>query len=289
MIRVISEFLSSEDSLITRLVCRAFKIVVDEVICYEWNHITILKEVYNITILKSNVRRQFNQLCKYCYDVIGIKSKNRGILCKKTEIMPLLIEKKQIEDESLMKLWNRVRNQLPSSVPLLTSADEIRAWMSNSANAGILSSIETLDLSNSQLQIIPTEIKRFTRLKELYLSRNRIRNIDAIGKLTQLRLLDLSRNRIQKIDAIKKLPLLINLGLSRNQIQEQDIKAIKKQLTQLQEIYYGNGLLYYILRPSNMIRSSRLSACVFIILSLYLAVSFRLLFFTVIPMSHINQ
>jgi internalin A len=76
-----------------------------------------------------------------------------------------------------------------------------------------------LDLSNKNLTEIPPEIAQLTRLRDLYLYSNQIREIpEALARrLTSLQYLDLSNNQISEIpEALAQLTSLQRLDLSNN-------------------------------------------------------------------------
>lgn len=82
--------------------------------------------------------------------------------------------------------------------------------------------VEILDLSKQHLKDVPVEIFKFTNLRELYLSKNRITKIPAeIGTLTKLEIVDFSRNKLESFpDEITKCTKLKKLIANNNIINE---------------------------------------------------------------------
>jgi len=145
---------------------------------------------------------------------------------KSHDIMEEIAE--QINDASLMKLWNRLWStikgqnpQLPE--PVLETADDLRAWMTN--NSKILNSITRLNLSSLCLSKIPPEIKYLPNLEELDLSHNYIQDITPIARFAQLKSLFLNNNHIQDLSPISSLKKLTALVVSHNKIKNADLTS----------------------------------------------------------------
>ena len=78
--------------------------------------------------------------------------------------------------------------------------------------------VQTLDLSNNQLQRIPGSLSRLVHLRELNLSRNLLKTLPkTIGKLTQLRSLDVSHNilRAEAISVSRAASLFVDGALAK--------------------------------------------------------------------------
>ena len=91
------------------------------------------------------------------------------------------------------------------------------------------SNTEALDLRNKKLSTIPIEVLEQRKLKVLYLSNNKITNIDNIDKLKNLQFIDLNGNQLTNIPL--KLSLLLKLqtlDLSHNKLY-----AIPKEIGKL--------------------------------------------------------
>ncbi|MBD2075537.1 leucine-rich repeat domain-containing protein [Phormidium sp. FACHB-592] len=112
---------------------------------------------------------------------------------------------------------------------------------------------ETLDLAGNDLEELPPEIGRLTRLRTLILGKwdeeervwkgNQLRTLSAvIGQLTNLQTLHLSGNQLRTLPAvIKQLTNLRTLHLSGNELIT--LPEFLGQLTNLQTLYlYNNGL-----------------------------------------------
>src|SRR3972149_24423 len=222
--------LDPTDLLTARAVCRRLNCNANELIRLEWgkakkippNNVIPLPGMMEFLETKgpnADPLTLFRRLAKLFRDTYGIHIHQPTVPCSATEIANLQTFAKQIEDQSLTTLWDQIRLQLNLPAPLQT-ADAIRAWMNDPANAGQLNSIITLSVVARNLRIIPSEIRLLTQLVRLFLNGNQITEIpDAIRPLTQLQVLDLLSNQITVIpDAIRDLTQLQILDLTRNQI-----------------------------------------------------------------------
>src|SRR3990172_4554490 len=243
IIQKILEGLDNTALLNTRTVCRGLNCNANELIRREWektkqlppNNVIPLQEMMASLETKdpnADPLMLFRRLAKLFSDTYGIHIHQPTVPCSATEIANLQTFAKQIEDQSLITLWDQIRLQLNLPVPLQT-ADAIRAWMNDPANAGQLNSIITLRVVRRNLRIIPSEIRLLTQLRHLTLAYNKITAIpDAISALTQLQELDLTHNQITVIpDAISALTQLHRLDLTCNLIRE--IPDAIRDLTQL--------------------------------------------------------
>src|SRR3990167_9769189 len=216
--------------LTARAVCKMFKCNIDALSRHEWGKTKQLPpngaiplpgmmEFLETKDPNADPLTLFRRLAKLFSDTYGIHIHQPTVPCSATEIANLQTFAKQIEDQSLTTLWDQIRLQLNLPAPLQT-ADAIRAWMNDPANAGQLNSILTLSVVAENLRIIPSEIRLLTQLQLLNLSSNQITAIpDEIRDLTQLRYLYLDRNQITVIpDSIRDLTQLRVLDLANNQI-----------------------------------------------------------------------
>src|SRR3972149_5691414 len=248
--------LDPTDLLTARAVCRRLNCNANELIRLEWgkakkippNNVIPLQEM--MASLETNDPNAdpltlFRQLAKLFSDTYGIHIHQPTVPCSATEIANLqTFAKQQVEDQSLITLWGQIRLQLNLPVPLQT-ADAIRAWMNDPANAGQLNSIIALSVVAGNLRIIPSEIRLLTQLQLLNLSSNQITAIpDAISALTQLQFLNLANNQITAIpDAISALTQLQVLYLADNQIREISDKLRLRALTQLRRLTLDYNLI----------------------------------------------
>ena len=104
-----------------------------------------------------------------------------------------------------------------------------------------LEKVPSLYLSGNQLTEVPNGLEKFTQLKGLNLSGNRLTDVTSLEKLTQLESLLLGNNKLTEVsNGLEKLTQLKELYLSGNQLT--DVKGLEK-LTQLKELYLdGNQL-----------------------------------------------
>src|SRR3990172_6319097 len=243
--------LDPTDLLTARAVCRRLNCNANELIRLEWgkakkippNNVIPLPgmmEFLETNDPNADPLTLFRRLAKLFSDTYGIHIHQPTVPCSATEIANLQTFAKQIEDQSLTTLWDQIRLQLNLPAPLQT-ADAIRAWMNDPANAGQLNSIIALSVVAGNLRIIPSEIRLLTQLVRLFLNGNKITEIpDAIRLLTQLQVLDLTRNQITVIpNAIRTLTQLQVLDLLSNQITV--IPDAISALTQLQFLNLANN------------------------------------------------
>ena len=223
--------LDPKDLLTARAVCKIFRREIDYLIRQQWKETKQLPPNGAIPLpgmmefLETNDPNAdpltlFRQLAKLFSDTYRIHIHQPTVPCSATEIANLqTFAKQQVEDQSLITLWDQIQLQLNLPAPLQT-ADAIRAWMNDPANAGQLNSFIALSFIARNLRIIPSEIRLLTQLQALDLAYNQIREIpNAINALTQLWYLNLAGNQITAIpNAISALTQLRHLNLADNQI-----------------------------------------------------------------------
>ena len=230
IIQKILEGLDNTALLNTRTVCKGLNCNANELIRQQWNETKKLppNNVIPLQEMMASLETKdpnadplmlFRRLAKLFSDTYGIHIHQPTVPCSATEIANLQTIAKQIEDQSLITLWDQIQLQLNLPAPLQT-ADAIRAWMNDPANAGQLNSFIALSFIARNLRIIPSEIRLLTQLQALDLAYNQIREIpNAINALTQLWYLNLAGNQITAIpNAISALTQLRHLNLADNQI-----------------------------------------------------------------------
>lgn len=90
------------------------------------------------------------------------------------------------------------------------------------SNLFILESLNLLNISETTLQAIPSEISNLINLQTLLLYGNALQTIpESIGKLDKLKVLDISRNKLNNVpDNIVVLQNLTTINLSSNELTE---------------------------------------------------------------------
>lgn len=88
--------------------------------------------------------------------------------------------------------------------------------------------VTSLDLSNNNITDI-TELRELTKLRELFISDNKIGYIDALGNLLELVTVDLSNNQIDDITPLFNLINLEFVNLIGNRIPMEQIKVLKEK------------------------------------------------------------
>jgi len=95
--------------------------------------------------------------------------------------------------------------------------------------------VVVLDLSRQKLDEFPMEILQFKNLKELYMSKTKLRVIPAeIGQLTELEIVDFSKNKLLALPS----ELFNCLKLKKIIANQNEINAIPKEISKLQELVY---------------------------------------------------
>lgn len=111
--------------------------------------------------------------------------------------------------------------------------DKLPSYVLSSTN------IEGLDISNNNLTgALPGEIRHLSNLKVLNASNNKMTGVPAeVGQLSKLEVLDLSNNQLtglpNELGNLKKLKVL---NLSGNNYSKQDLDVIRKGLSEDVEI-----------------------------------------------------
>jgi hypothetical protein len=123
----------------------------------------------------------------------------------------------QMLDESLVSIWPKIYAQLHLPLPR-KDADEIRCYLNDPLNNGLLNRITNLNLDNMELKILPPEIRNFRALTSLKLEENLLDSLpDAIGDLSSLKEFDLPTNQLHSIPkTIGNLKRLKCLNLTNN-------------------------------------------------------------------------
>ncbi len=178
-----------------------------------------------------------------------------------------VINQLKLSNDALQKMWNRVSTNFQFSPPSLSTQihtwlekpldtfqkiwsgslaiqyeatiprtlTEIKAWIEDSVNSDQLDTVIYLNLCKTQLQVIPSQITKFTRLWNVHLEDNQISIIpDFLESLDQLACLFLGCNQITALGSLGNIPKLETLGLNNNQIKA--IPESFKNLTQLKWI-----------------------------------------------------
>ncbi len=153
----------------------------------------------------------------------------------------------KFEDEALEIMWSDptkgISSKLGPVAPDLTTANEIRAWITNPENAPLLAAIDSLDFSACNLKAIPPEIINLTQLRGLYLDGNKITFIPVALANSKLKKLSLNYNQISFIPEDLANSKLKQLSLNFNQIGFIPVALAKSQL---EELYLVNNQISFI-------------------------------------------
>lgn len=99
--------------------------------------------------------------------------------------------------------------------------------------------IEELDFYDNRINHISSEVNRFTGIKNLDLSFNKIKNIKNIDKLVELENLYFVQNRIKEIKNVLTLTKLKNLELGGNKLEQ--LGEELTTLVNLQQLWVGKN------------------------------------------------
>lgn len=101
-----------------------------------------------------------------------------GTVDPKTAAVEVVLEKYQeIYDQSLLIFANKVADALGNGP--FTDAAAARTWFQDTSNQTALDGIQSLDLENSSLKILPAEIGQLRQLTLLYLGGNQLESLPA--------------------------------------------------------------------------------------------------------------
>ncbi len=228
----------------TREVCTDFRSGFDEALKCLWNELKreAPKGPLNIPQMMGEVEQEFANAGKPLVDVVAqhfakfaekltlyfngnltsdekrpFSEMHLSALQQKAQV-----QQTQFENEALETIW---RGQLGRTFglqydPNLQTHEQIRAWINNPENVGLLQQVTELTLSNCDLQALPPEIGKLSALRYLNLHNNKLTSLPPeIGNLTALRNLVLAGNRLTSLPGeIGNLTALEELDLAFNQL-----------------------------------------------------------------------
>jgi Leucine-rich repeat (LRR) protein len=162
------------------------------------------------------------------------------------------IEKTPEERKNLFILWEKIKGWIKPMPPSnLQTAEDIFLWMQNHPTE--MASIAYLDLADTGLTAIPSEIGMLTQLKKLYLGKNKIKFVpQEIGKLTQLEVLWLNGNQITVNALSKEMGNLSKLKVLN--IENNSIVGFPDEVTSLvglEGLYLKGNMISRISRKIN--------------------------------------
>ena len=97
-----------------------------------------------------------------------------------------------------------------------------------------LEKVTFLSLNSTRLREVPKGLEKFTQLRVLSLSDNKLTDVKGLENLTQLTYLFLRDNQLTDVKGLEKLTKLSHLYLDNNQLTS--VKGLEK-LTQLKTLY----------------------------------------------------
>lgn len=202
-----------------------------------------------------------------CYVVGGGSSQISRAVSRQ---MKCLYEDVFFHLQSLIKIWSRIQGQINLPVPF-TTALKIKDFLNNVSNKPTLDRIQKLSLSNSEssffplqkieksgLSILPPEIAKFTYVRSLSLSHNKLRALIDLSGLTKLYMLDLSHNELCTSLDLSGLIKLTWLDLSHNKL---NAFPVLSQQSQQEMVWFdfSHNLLWTRPDVSGFIKVFRLS------------------------------
>lgn len=143
-----------------------------------------------------------------------------------------------VEEEGIVLTNEYMLREFPLDKTYIDLSERNIIRMEENAFKGF-EKIEFLYLSNNKIQNIEA-LKILCNLKVLFIRDNTIEDISPLRYLTELDHLDLSNNRIEDVSAIEKLHYLYMLNLSNNKIK--DVNCLK-DLTLLRVLYLSSNLI----------------------------------------------
>ena len=161
------------------------------------------------------------------------------------------VQEKQWEAQAILVLWDEIYFQLcglplherPMKMPEFDNPNQIRTWLRS--NVATLAKITELNLSDTQLKVLPKEIQYCTQLQKLDLYNTPITSFANL-RLPQLQTLNLSSTPLIHISNLQ-LPQLQTLNLSNCQLTSFPADF---QLPQLQNLDLRNNNLTAL--PENL-------------------------------------
>lgn len=123
------------------------------------------------------------------------------------------------------------------NLPLFSQNKEIDSSMVFTSMEKALKNPEQvfhLDLSNKRLKDLPADLNKFTRLKSLNLSKNKLKSVGSLSFLKGLEEIDLSKNKLK--DFPEEVTVLYTL--ERLDIGGNDIDSIPPSITHLKKLEY---------------------------------------------------
>jgi Leucine-rich repeat (LRR) protein len=113
-------------------------------------------------------------------------------------------------------LWREANSELPACD---ANAKEIRTFLNDPANEKVLAQGRMLKLDNQDLKLIPPEINRFSQLKVLVITSNKLAQISDFPYFPNLIYLSWENNQLRSFpESIENLSSLEFLKLDNNQI-----------------------------------------------------------------------
>jgi len=183
----------------------------------------------------------------------GLASISSHLMTHESHVAGIIAHAKRIAlakhlDQALIILWHRsIARQLRGEAAFpaeMSTAAEIRGWMADPNNAGLLDTISGVSLVNCGLKVIPPEINALRNLQKLRLENNQITQIGprAFAGCRALAVLHLEHNRIAQIDpqAFAGCRALQALSLQNNQITQISAQTFIS-CRALEELYLWNN------------------------------------------------
>lgn len=122
------------------------------------------------------------------------------------------------KEQSFEVFASKVISELNLNLPEKMTLREF--WDADLKDNDQLKTIKVLDLANSKLKFLPTEINCLTGLTELHLNGNELKDLPLeLGSLPNLKFLYLNNNQISELpEEISSLSKLISINLNLNQL-----------------------------------------------------------------------
>lgn len=196
--------------------------------------------IYQIISLK-NLDLSFNRISELSPQIINLK--NLEILrLANNDIQEIPENTKELTHLRICNLDSNVNLNFKHAILILSKLDSLKALTISKIKTFsfplellLLRNLELLSLNDNCISEIPENIETLAKLNTLWLTNNKIKNVDNIFRLKSLQNLYLDGNQITRFphDLINNKSHLANIQIYNNPITAQEIERIRKQFNRV--------------------------------------------------------